>query len=257
IRVNTPVQTNVMGIQDAIDEGALAFFGDKYGTEVRVVGVGSFSKELCGGTHCSHTGEIGIFRIVSEGGISAGVRRIEALTGAGALAHTKMVDRQIRELAEILRTSPNDVISKTQKTLTTLKEAERELEQLKIKLVAQELDAASVESQSIHGIQVKTQKVDGLTMAELRTLSDKIRHTIPSGVLVLGSAKEEKVSLLVIVSKDLVKRIKAGDIAKSIALHVDGSGGGRPDMAQAGGSNPEGLVVALSKVFEFVAEYGT
>ncbi len=257
IRANTPVHTNVMSIQDAIDEGALAFFGDKYGTEVRVVGVGSFSKELCGGTHCAQTGEIGIFRIVSEGGISAGVRRIEALTGAGALAYTKQIDGQIRELAELMKASPNDLIAKTHKTLITLKETERELEQLKMKLVAQELDAASVESQSIHDIQVQIQQVDGLTMAELRTLSDKIRHTVPSGVLVLGSAKDEKVSLLVIVTKDLVKRIKAGDIAKSIASHVDGSGGGRPDMAQAGGSFPAGLPVALSQVFEFVREHGS
>ncbi len=256
IRANTLVQTNVMGIQDAIDEGALAFFGDKYGTEVRVVGVGSFSKELCGGTHCSHTGEIGVFRIVSEAGISAGVRRIEALTGAGALAHTKQIDGQIRELADLMKTSPNDLVSKTQKTLTTLKETERELEQLKMKLVAQELDSALIESQSVHGVQVQTQKVDGLTMGELRTLSDKIRHTIPSGVLVLGSAKNGKASLLVIVTKDLLTRIKAGDIAKSIAAHVDGSGGGRPDMAQAGGSRPEGLTTALSQVFEFVREHG-
>ena len=255
IRTNTAVQTNLMGIQDAIDKGALAFFGDKYGTEVRVVGVGSFSKELCGGTHCRHTGEIGIFRIVSEAGISAGVRRIEALTGAGALGHTKQVDGQIRELAELMKVSPTDLISKTQKTLTSLKETERELEQLKMKLVASELDNALIDSQVIHGIQVQTQQVDGLTIAELRALSDRIRHTVPSGVLALGSAKEEKVSLLVIVTKDIAKRIKAGDIAKSIAVHVNGSGGGRQDMAQAGGSKPEGIGEALAKVFEFIRDH--
>ncbi|GJL51256.1 alanine--tRNA ligase [Candidatus Nitrospira salsa] len=256
IRSNTIVQTNVMGIQDAIDEGALAFFGDKYGTEVRVVGVGSFSKELCGGTHCTQTGEIGIFRIISEGGISAGVRRIEALTGAGALQHTKQIDEQVRELSALMKVSPHDLISKTQKTLATLKDMERELEQLKMKFVAKELDDASIDSRMIHDIQVQTQRVDGLTMPELRALSDRIRHTVPSGVLVLGSAKDEKVSLLVIVTKDVTKRINAGDVAKSIATHVDGSGGGRPDMAQAGGSQPEGIQQALSKVFEFVEEHG-
>ena len=255
IQSNTAVQTNVMGIQAAIDAGALAFFGDKYGTEVRVVEVGSFSKELCGGTHCSHTGEIGIFRIISEGGISAGVRRIEALTGVGALNHVKQVDGQVRELAELMKVSPSDLISKTQKTLTALKETERELEQLKMKLLTKELDDASIQSQSIHGIQVQTQRVDGLTMAELRALSDRIRHTISSGVLVLGSTKEDKVSLLVIVTKNLTKRVKAGDIAKSIAALVDGSGGGRPDMAQAGGSKPEGLGEALSRVFTFIEEH--
>ncbi|GJL66610.1 MAG: alanine--tRNA ligase [Nitrospirales bacterium] len=256
IRSNTVVRTNVMGIQEAIDEGALAFFGDKYGTDVRVVGVGSFSKELCGGTHCTQTGDIGIFRIISEGGISAGVRRIEALTGAGALQHTKQIDEQVRELSALLKASPQDLIAKTQKTLATLKETERELEQLKMKFVAKELDDASIESRMIHDIQVQTQRVDGLTMPELRALSDRIRHTVPSGVLVLGSAKDEKVSLLVIVTKDVVTRIKAGDVAKSIATHVDGSGGGRPDMAQAGGSQPEGIKQALSKVFEFVEEHG-
>ncbi len=252
IRANTAVQTNIMGIQDAIDEGALAFFGDKYGTEVRVVEVGSFSKELCGGTHCLHTGEIGVFRIVSEAGISAGVRRIEALTGAGALRHAKQVDGQLRELVDLMKVSPSDLISKTQKTLATLKETERELEQLKMKLVSSELDKASIDSRVIDGVQVQTQRVDGLTMAELRSLSDRIRHTVPRGVLVLGSSKDEKVSLLVIVSKDLNNRIQAGDIAKSIATHVNGSGGGRPDMAQAGGSKPDGLPEALSKVFEIV-----
>ncbi|GJL55195.1 MAG: alanine--tRNA ligase [Nitrospirales bacterium] len=257
IRANTVVQTNVMGIQEAIDEGALAFFGDKYGTKVRVVGVGSFSKELCGGTHCTQTGEIGVFRIVSEGGISAGVRRIEALTGAGALRHTKQVDEHVRELAALLKVSPNDVIAKTQKTLATLKDMERELEQLKMKLVAKEQTDASIESRVIHGMQVQTQRVDGLTMPELRALSDRIRHTVPSGVLVIGSAKDGKVSLLVIVTKDLTHRIKAGDVAKSIATHVEGSGGGRPDMAQAGGSRPEGVERALLKVFEFVEEHGT
>ncbi|WP_447971797.1 alanine--tRNA ligase [Nitrospira sp. M1] len=256
IRANTVVQTNVMGIQDAIDEGALAFFGDKYGTEVRVVGVGSFSKELCGGTHCTQTGDIGIFRIVSEGGISAGVRRIEALTGAGALQYTKQVDEHVRQLAALMKASPNDLIAKTQKTLATLKDTERELEQLKMKLVAKEQTDASIESRVIHNMQVQTQRVDGLTMPELRALSDRIRHTVPSGVLVLGSAKDGKVSLLVIVTKDLTQRIKAGDVAKSIATHVDGSGGGRPDMAQAGGSLPEGIDPALLKVFEFVEEHG-
>ncbi|MCA9472208.1 MAG: alanine--tRNA ligase [Nitrospirales bacterium] len=254
IRSNTAVQTKVMGIQEAIDDGALAFFGDKYGTEVRVVGVGTFSKELCGGTHCTHTGEIGIFRIVSEGGISAGVRRIEALTGVGALNYTKQIEGQLRELSEVMRVSPNDLLTKTQKTLTTLKETERELEQLKMKLAAKELDQAKVDVRTIHAIPVQTQRVDGLSMPELRALSDRIRHTVPSGILVLGSALDTKVSLLVIVSKDLTKKIRAGDIAKAIATDVNGSGGGRPDMAQAGGTHPEGLPKALARVFEYVEE---
>ena len=255
IRANIAVQTKVMNIQEAVDEGALAFFGDKYGTEVRVVGVGTFSKELCGGTHCTYTGEIGIFRIISEGGISAGVRRIEALTGTGALNYTKQIESQLRELSELMKVSPSDLLSKTQKTLTTLKETERELEQLKMKFVAKELDQTKIHVRTIHDIHVQTQRVDGLSMGELRTLSDRIRHTVPSGILVLGSVKEGKVSLLVLVSKDLIARIRAGDIAKAIAAHVNGSGGGRPDMAQAGGSHPDGLQAALLEVFEYIEKH--
>ena len=201
VRADTAVDTQEMDVQDAIAGGALAFFGDKYGDQVRVVGIGSFSKELCGGTHCQHTGEVGGFRIVTEGGVAAGVRRIEALTGVHALNHAQQADAQIRELADLLKTSPSEVLTKTKKMLSALKETEREFERLKLKLVDQGLDDASVQTRDIDGIFVQVQRIDGLAIQELRALSDKLRSKIDHGVLVLGSVKEEKVSLLVIVTK--------------------------------------------------------
>ncbi len=252
VRANTSVQTNVMGIQEATQAGALAFFGDKYGENVRVVGIGEFSKELCGGTHCHATGEIGTFRILSEGGVAAGVRRIEALTGVGALEYSKKVEAQVRELAELLKTSPSDVLTKTRKLVSQLKEKERELEQLKLKLMDQGAGNADAEVREVKGVQVHVQRAEGLSMPELRLFSDKVRNKVPEGVIALGAAADDKVSLLVIVSKDLSKKIKAGDLIKEMAIEVEGSGGGRPDMAQAGGKNPAGLGKALEKVFSLV-----
>ena len=252
IQINTAVETQIMNQDEAIKRGALAFFGDKYGDRVRVVGIGSFSKELCGGTHCEHTGEVGEFRIVSEGGVAAGVRRIEALTGMRSLSHAQQADASIRELAALLKTSPGEVVSKTKKMLSLIKENERELERLKLKALEQEKSEALVDTREIQGVKVQIHRTDGLSMQELRALSDKVRNTLSSGVLVLASVKEKKVSLLVIVTKDLISRIKAGDLAKYMAEEVGGSGGGRPEMAQAGGSQPENLESAVGKAFEFV-----
>lgn len=252
VRENTSVQTNEMGIQEATQAGALAFFGDKYGEKVRVVGIGQFSKELCGGTHCHATGEIGIFRIISEGGVAAGVRRIEALTGTGALEHSKKVESEVREMAELLKTSPTDVLTKTRKLVSQLKDKERELEQLKLKMMDQGAGNDDADVRDVKGVQVHVQRAEGLSMQELRLFSDKVRNKVPEGVIALGSAVDDKVSLLVIVSKDLSKKIKAGDLIKEMATEVEGSGGGRPDMAQAGGKNPAGLSKALEKVFSLV-----
>lgn len=253
VRDNTAVHTNEMNIQEATQAGALAFFGDKYGEHVRVVGIGEFSKELCGGTHCHATGEIGTFRIISEGGVAAGVRRIEALTGVGALEHSKKVESEVREMAELLKTSPSDVLAKTRKLVTQLKDKERELEQLKLKMMDQGAGNDDADVRDIKGVKVHVQRAEGLSMQELRLFSDKVRNKVPEGVIALGSAVDDKVSLLVIVSKDLSKKIKAGDLIKEMATEVDGSGGGRPDMAQAGGKNPAGLGKALEKVFSLVA----
>ena len=250
IRKNEQVRTEVMSIQDAVARGALAFFGDKYGEQVRVVTVESFSKELCGGTHCRHTGDIGLFRIVSETGVAAGVRRIEAQTGSGALAHMKKLETDIRELSDLLKVGQSELVVKTRKVMTQLKDKERELEELKLKMASS--SAIEATTKTIAGIQVHVQRTDGLDVNGMRALADQLRDKLKSGVVALGAANEGKVSLLVVVTKDLIARLKAGDLIKEMAAEVSGTGGGRPEMAQAGGKDPAKLDAALEKVFGLV-----
>ncbi len=252
VRQNTQVQTEEMAMQQALERGALAFFGDKYGDQVRVVEIGDFSKELCGGTHCHRTGEVGLFRIVSEGGVAAGVRRIEALTGEGALSHAQGRETEWNTLAQILKTSPSEVVEKTKKLVMTLRETERELERVKQKALDHQGVAQEVAIRDIGGIPILVQRIDGLNMQELRTFSDKLRKKVASGFLILGSVKDEKVSLLVIVSKEQSVRLPAGTIAQHVAQMVGGSGGGRPEMAQAGGNQPTELDRALDCVYDFI-----
>jgi alanyl-tRNA synthetase len=251
IRKNKRVQTEVMNIQDAVAKGALAFFGDKYGEQVRVVTVDSFSKELCGGTHCRHTGDIGLFRIVSESGVAAGVRRIEAQTGRGALAQVKKLEAEIRELAELLKVGQADLVSKTRKVLAQLKDKERELEELKLRMASGSAVAAT--ARTVAGVPVHVQRTDGLDVNGMRALADQLRDKMKSGVVALGAATGDgKVALLVVVTKDLTSKLKAGELIKAMAAEVGGTGGGRPEMAQAGGRDPSKLDVALEKVFGLV-----
>jgi alanyl-tRNA synthetase len=250
IRKNQAVKTDVMGVQEAVSAGALAFFGDKYGDQVRVVSVDTFSKELCGGTHCKQTGEIGVFRLVSETGVAAGVRRIECVTGSGAFMQIKQLEHEVQELSELLKVAPSELVAKTKRLLTQLKDKERELEQVKLKMASGAKDEATV--RTVKGVQVHVQRVDGMEGGELRTLADQIRDKLNSGVIALGGVKDDKVSLLVVVTKDLTGKLKAGELIKDMAAAVGGTGGGRPEMAQAGGKNPEGLDAALSKIFDLV-----
>jgi alanyl-tRNA synthetase len=251
IRKNEKVQTEVMSIQDAVAKGALAFFGDKYGEQVRVVSVESFSKELCGGTHCRHTGEIGLFRIVSETGVAAGVRRIEAQTGSGAYALMKKLEADIRELSELLKVNQAELVARTRKMVAQLKDKERELEELKLKMASG--SAVTATAKTVAGVQVHVQRTDGLDAHGMRELADQLRDKMKSGVVALGAATDDgKVSLLVVVTKDLTGKLKAGDLIKVMAAEVGGTGGGRPEMAQAGGKDPSGLDAALEKVFGLV-----
>jgi alanyl-tRNA synthetase len=217
---------------------------------VRVVAIDTFSKELCGGTHCGQTGEIGSFRIMSETGVAAGVRRMEALTGSGAMAHVKQLETEVRELTDLLKVGPSELVAKTRKLLTQLKDKERELEQVKLKLASGAKDEADV--RTIQDIRVHAQRADGMAMTELRALVDQLRDKVQSGVIALGSVQEGKVALLVAVTKDLIGRVRAGDLIKEMATEIGGTGGGRPELAQAGGKNPERLDAALTKVFELV-----
>jgi alanyl-tRNA synthetase len=250
VRKNERVATEVMSIQDAVAKGALAFFGDKYGEQVRVVTVESFSKELCGGTHCRQTGDIGLFRIVSETGVAAGVRRIEAQTGSGALAQMKKLETDIRELSDLLKVGQSELVAKTRKVMTQMKDKERELEELKLKMASG--SAVATTAKTIAGIQVHVQRTDGLDVNGMRALADQLRDKLKSGVVALGAANDGKVSLLVVVTKDLITRLKAGDLIKEMAAEVGGTGGGRPEMAQAGGKDPARLDGALEKVFGLV-----
>jgi alanyl-tRNA synthetase len=250
VRKNERVATEVMSIQDAVAKGALAFFGDKYGEQVRVVTVESFSKELCGGTHCKQTGDIGLFRLVSETGVAAGVRRIEAQTGSGALAHMKQLEVDIRELSNLLKVGQSELVAKTRKVMTQLKDKERELEEVKLKLAGG--SAAEAAAKTVAGILVHVQRTDGLDVNGMRALADQLRDKLKSGVVALGAANDGKVSLLVVVTKDLIARLKAGDLIKEMAAEVGGTGGGRPEMAQAGGKDPARLDIALEKVFGLV-----
>jgi alanyl-tRNA synthetase len=250
VRQDQPVQTAVMGVQDAVAAGALAFFGDKYGDQVRVVQIDTFSKELCGGTHCRRTGEIGLFRIVSESGVAAGVRRIECLTGSGALDSLKRLEADVRELSDLLKVAPAEVVARTRKLTEQLKDKERELADVKLKMAS--TSSGDAQARAINGVQVHTQRTDGLDVNGMRALADQLRDKLRSGVVALGAANDGKVSLLVVVTKDLVGRLKAGELIKEMAVEVGGTGGGRPEMAQAGGKNPEGLNTALEKVFGLV-----
>ncbi|HAP42225.1 MAG TPA: alanine--tRNA ligase [Nitrospira sp.] len=250
VRQDRPVQTDVMGVQDAVAGGALAFFGDKYGDRVRVVQIDTFSKELCGGTHCRRTGEIGLFRIVSESGVAAGVRRIECLTGSGALDSLKRLEADVRELSDLLKVAPNEVVARTRKLSEQLKDKERELAEVKLKMAS--TSSGDAQAREIKGVQVHAQRTDGLDVNGMRALADQLRDKLRSGVVALGAANDGKVSLLVVVTKDLVGRLKAGELIKGMAVEVGGTGGGRPEMAQAGGKNPEGLNTALEKVFGLV-----
>ena len=250
VRQDQPVQTDVMGVQEAVAGGALAFFGDKYGDQVRVVHIDTFSKELCGGTHCRRTGEIGLFRIVSESGVAAGVRRIECLTGSGALDSLKRLEADVRELSDLLKVAPGEVVARTRKLSEQLKEKERELAEVKLKMAS--TSSGDAQAREIKGVQVHAQRTDGLDVNGMRALADQLRDKLRSGVVALGAANDGKVSLLVVVTKDLVGRLKAGELIKEMATEVGGTGGGRPEMAQAGGKNPEGLGTALEKVFGLV-----
>ncbi len=252
IRRNEVVRTDVMGLPDAVASGALAFFGDKYGDDVRVVSINSFSRELCGGTHCQHTGEIGLFKIVSETGVAAGVRRIEAQTGLGAFEFLKQQEHTMDELADLLKANRGDLVTKTRKLVAHLKERDQEIESLRARLATGQAAGQSGQTRTVGGITVHSQRIDGLDMKDLRNVADSLRQKIKSGVIVLGSAKDGKASLLVVATPDVASRFPAGELIKPLSAEVGGTGGGRQELAQAGGKNPGGLGAALEKVFDLV-----
>ena len=237
IRVNAGVNSEVMAADAAQEAGAMALFGEKYGDEVRVISVGDYSKELCGGTHAKAAGDIGLFRIVSEAGIAAGVRRIEAVTGEGALAQVHQQQQTLQRLAGLVKSDPSQLETRLQKLLDQQKELEKEVEQLQAKANADKSGELINQAQDVDGVKLLAVKVDGVDGKGLREFADQLRDSIGSGVLVLVAENGGKVALLVAVTKDLLDRVKAGVLIKPLAEIVGGRGGGKPELAQAGGSD--------------------
>ena len=252
IRENLPVQSIEMASEEAFNTGATALFEEKYGDRVRVVSLADFSKELCGGTHSNRTGDIGLFKIIGESSVASGVRRIEALTGAAALDYVQKNLQLLHDTALLLKEHPEAVSQRVEKILSHQKALEKEVEQLKAKIALQSADWTEEDIKSIHGVKVLVKKVSVDKPAALRDLADRFKEKIKTGIVVLGSSDASKVMLIAVVTKDLTDRFHAGDIIKGIAPVVGGGGGGRPDMAQAGGSKPEKLDAALEKAYEIL-----
>jgi alanyl-tRNA synthetase len=254
VRRNLEVSARVMKFDDAIKAGALAFFGDKYGDEVRVLGMGDVSTELCGGTHVKRTGDIGFFKIVSESGVAAGVRRVEATTGEGALAWVQEQEAKLREAAAALKAPVGEVAAKIAQVLDNVKLLERELSKLKSKLAFSQGEDLAGRAVDVKGAKVLAAALEGADAKTLRETVDKLKDQLKSAAIVLGAVADGKVSLIAGVTQDLTGKVKAGDLVNFVAQQVGGKGGGRPDMAQAGGTEPAKLPAALQSVKAWVEQ---
>ena len=253
VRRNVPVEACIMKYDDAIRTGAMALFGEKYGDEVRVLKMGDFSTELCGGTHVKHTGDIGFFKVVSETGIAAGVRRIEAVTAEGALAWVQEMEGERHFIEGFYQATGDALKEKLQSEREEKKAIEKELARLKSKLATSQGDDLAIQAVDVKGAKVLAATIDGADSKALRETLDKLKDRLKSAAIVLGSADGGKVALIAGVTSDLTSRIKAGDLVNFVARQVGGKGGGRPDMAQAGGNDPAKLPAALASVSGWVA----
>ncbi|SKC33220.1 alanine--tRNA ligase [Photobacterium piscicola] len=254
IRANHSIDTNIMDIDAAKAKGAMALFGEKYDDEVRVLSMGDFSTELCGGVHANRTGDIGLFKILSESGIAAGIRRIEAVTGVGAIAAMHTEDMMLAKTARLVKSDVASVVSKVDALVSHSKQLEKEIQQLKDKLAAQEGASLINKAQEINGVKVLIAKLDGADNKALRGMVDELKNQLGSGVVLLGNVSEGKVGLIAGVTKDLIGKVKAGELVNLVALQVGGKGGGRPDMAQAGGTDAAALPAALETVAPWLAD---
>lgn len=256
IRENFHVDVNEMSMDEAINSGATALFEEKYGESVRVISIDPVSKELCGGTHTSKTGDIGVFKVVSEAGIAAGVRRIEALTGAGALLFLQERDLCLVKAASLFKDKPESLVPRIEKANKTIKDLEKEVENLKAKIAESQAGDINEGLKVINGVNVLAKEIVVDNPGALRNFMDKLKNQIKSGVILLGTKSEGKAILIAGVTKDLTDKFHAGNIIKETASFVNGGGGGRPDMAQAGGSKPEGLNDALNHLYKLVEDLG-
>ena len=253
IRRNLPVQTEVMALDDAKEKGAMALFGEKYDDNVRVLTMGDFSTELCGGTHASRTGDIGLFRILSESGTAAGIRRIEAVTGEGAIATLHQQNDLLQDVAHLVKGDSNNLTDKVRAVLDRTRALEKELQQLKDQQAAQESASLSSKAKMVNGVPLLVSKLDNVEPKMLRTMVDDLKNQLGSAIIVLATVTEGKVSLIAGVTKDLTDRVKAGELIAGLAQQVGGKGGGRPDMAQAGGNDAGALKGALAGVEDWVS----
>ncbi|WP_028996212.1 alanine--tRNA ligase [Azonexus hydrophilus] len=251
ILANAATDSRVMGLEDAQKSGAMMLFGEKYGDEVRVVAIGS-SKELCGGTHVTRSGDIGLFKIVSEAGVAAGVRRVEAVTGTNALAYVQEQATRVAGISALLKTQPDDIAERIAGMLDNVRSLEKELARLKSKLAASQGDDLAAGAVEVKGAKVLAATLEGADVATLRETMDKLKDKLKSAAILLASVADGKVTLIAGVTADLTGKVKAGELVNMVAQQVGGKGGGRPDMAQAGGTQPENLPAALASVKSWV-----
>ena len=250
---NTPTSAKSMKIDDAQKTGAMMLFGEKYGDVVRVLEIGS-SKELCGGTHVHHTGDVGLFKIIAESGVAAGIRRIEAVTGTNALTRVQKNDQQIYQIATTLKANSDDIHQRIVLLQDHAKALEKDLERLKSKLAASQGDELLSQVVEINQIKTLVTRVDGLDVKALRETLDQLKNKMHSGVILLATVLDNKVQMVAGVTPDLITKVKAGELVNFVAQQVGGKGGGKPDMAMAGGSTPQELPKALSSVSSWLQE---
>jgi alanyl-tRNA synthetase len=254
VRANNEITTRLMPIQKAIESGAMALFGEKYDDEVRVLAMGEFSVELCGGTHASRTGDIGLFKIVAESGVAAGVRRIEALTGEAAYAWIADTENRLRGIAERLKANRDNVLERVEQMLEKGRQQDKDMQALKAKMAAGSSGDIAARAVDIDGVKVLAAELEGADAATLRDTADQLKSKLGTAAVVLAAVEDGKVRLVAGVSKDLCKRLPAGELVNHVAVQVGGKGGGRPDMAQAGGTDPAGLAPALESVEAWARE---
>jgi len=254
IRRNEPAEARIMKYDEAIKSGAMALFGEKYGDEVRVLRMGDFSTELCGGTHVKRTGDIGFFKIVSESGVAAGIRRVEAVTGEGALEFVQLQEARMQEAAAALKAQPQELAAKINQIIDNVRALEKELGRLKSRLASSQGDELVNQAVEVKGVKVLAAGLEGADAKALRETVDKLKDKLKSCVVVLGTTEAGKVTLIAGVTADLTSKIKAGDLVNHVAQQVGGKGGGRADMAQAGGTEPAKLSSALQSVSAWIEQ---
>ncbi len=256
IRENSPVSVRVLPQKEAVNMGAIALFGEKYGEKVRVVSISDYSMELCGGTHVRATGEIGLFKVVGESAVAAGIRRIEAVTGEGACRFVRREEAILEQLSEVLKTDSAGIVERVQRSLSNLKALEKELEKLKSQAMSRQAESSLDAAREIAGVKVLTVRIEEKDPKALRSHGDKMRDRIRSGIVVLGADTGKNAQLLCMVTKDLTGRFSAGRIIKEIAPVIGGRGGGREELAQAGGKDAGKITEALEKAVALIEQMG-